>query len=39
MASKRFTPEQILIKLREAEAALAQGQTLGPISSHLSTLS
>ena len=29
MARKRFTVEQSIIKLREAEAALAQEQTLG----------
>ena len=27
MARKRFTAEQIILKLREAEAGLAQGQT------------
>jgi len=27
MARKRFTAEQIIIKLREAEVALAQGKT------------
>ncbi len=27
MSRKRFTPEQILGKLREAEVSLAQGQT------------
>ena len=29
MAGKRFTAEQIIMKLREAEAGLAQGQTVG----------
>ena len=29
MAGKRFTAEQIIIKLREAEVGLAQGQTVG----------
>jgi len=28
---RRFTPEQIIGKLREAEVALAQGQTVGQI--------
>ena len=28
MIRKRFTPEQIIGKLREAEVALAQGQTV-----------
>jgi transposase-like protein len=28
MARKRFTAEQIIIKLREAEVALAQGKTV-----------
>jgi hypothetical protein len=27
MSRKRFTPEQIIGKLREAEVALAQGET------------
>ena len=30
MAGKRFSAEQIIIKLREAEVGLAQGQTVGP---------
>ena len=29
MAQKRFAAEQIIIKLREAEVGLAQGQTVG----------
>ena len=29
MARKRFTAEQIIIKLREAEVGLAQGQRAG----------
>ena len=29
MGRKRFTPEQIIGKLREAEVALAQGRTAG----------
>ena len=29
MAGKRFSAEQIIIKLREAEVGLAQGQTVG----------
>ena len=32
MARKRFTAEQILMKLREAEVDLAQGQTVGQVS-------
>ena len=35
MASKRFTPEQIIIKLREAEVGLAQGQTVGQVSKQI----
>ena len=35
MASKRFTPEQIIIKLREAEVGLAQGQTVGQVSKRI----
>jgi putative transposase len=31
MSRKRFTPEQIIGKLREAEVALAQGQTAAQI--------
>ena len=31
MSRKRFTPEQILGKLREAEVALAQGQTTAQV--------
>ncbi len=31
MSRKRFTPEQILGKLREAEVALAHGQTAAPV--------
>ena len=30
VARKRFTAEQIIIKLREAEVGLAQGQTVAP---------
>ena len=29
MARKRYTAEQIISKLREAEVALAQGQSVG----------
>ena len=29
MAGKRFTAEQIIMKLREAEVGLAQGRTVG----------
>jgi putative transposase len=31
MSRKRFTPEQIIGKLREAEVGLAQGQTVGQV--------
>jgi putative transposase len=31
MSRKRYTPEQIIGKLREAEVALAQGQTVGQV--------
>ena len=31
MSRKRFTPEQIIGKLREAEVALAQGETEGQV--------
>ena len=31
MAGERFRAEQIIIKLREAEVGLAQGQTVGPV--------
>ena len=31
MASKRFTPEQIISKLREAEVLLAQGEKTGVV--------
>ena len=29
MARKRFTAEQIILKLREAEVSLTQGKTVG----------
>ena len=32
MARKRFTAGQIIMKLREAEVGLAQGQTVGQVS-------
>ena len=35
MARKRYTAEQIIIKLREAEVGLAQGQTVGPVSKQI----
>ncbi len=35
MSRKRFTPEQILGKLREAEVALAQGQTAAQVCRNL----
>ena len=31
MSRKRFTPEQIITKLREAEVALSQGMTVGQV--------
>jgi putative transposase len=31
MSRKRFTPEQIIVKLREAKVALVQGQTVGQV--------
>ena len=31
MPKKRFSPEQIMAKLREAEVELAKGQKIGPI--------
>ena len=31
MSRKRFTPEQIIGKLREAEVALSQGQTVAQV--------
>jgi len=31
MSRKRYTPEQIIAKLREAEVALAQGETVGQV--------
>jgi hypothetical protein len=31
MSRKRYTPEQIIKKLREAEVALAQGETTGQV--------
>ena len=31
MAGKRFSAEQIIMKLREAEVGLAQGQTVGQV--------
>ena len=33
--SRRKTPEQVIIKLREAEVVLAQGETVGQICRHL----
>jgi putative transposase len=35
MGKKRYTPEQIIGKLREAEVALAQGETAGQVSRSL----
>ena len=31
MSRKRFTPEQIIRKLREAEVALSKGETVGQV--------
>ena len=36
MGRKRFTPEKIIVMLREAEIALAQGMTVGEVSRQLS---
>ena len=35
MVKKRFTPEQIIGKLREAEVLLAQGQKMGLVSKRI----
>ena len=35
MARKRFTAEQIIMKLREAEMGLAQGRTVGQVSKQI----
>jgi putative transposase len=35
MSRKRYTPEQIIGKLREAEVALAQGQTAAQVCRNL----
>ncbi len=35
MPRKRYTPEQIISKLREAEVLLSQGQTVAQVSKHL----
>ena len=35
MAGKRYTAEQIIIKLRETEVGLAQGQTVGQVSKQI----
>ena len=35
MSRKRYTPEQIIGKLREAEVALAQGETAGQVCRNL----
>ena len=35
MTQKRYTAEQIIIKLREAEVDLAQGQTVGQVSKQI----
>lgn len=31
MGAKRYTPEQIILKLREAEVLLAQGVSVGEV--------
>jgi putative transposase len=36
MSRKRFTPEQIIAKLREAEIALSQGKAVASICRQLS---
>ena len=35
MSRKRYSPEQIIAKLREAEVALSRGMTVGQISRQL----
>ena len=35
MPRKRYTPEQIISKLREAEVLLSQGQTVAQVSKQL----
>ena len=35
MAREQFTAEQIIMKLREAEVGLAQGQTVGQMSKQI----
>ena len=35
MAGKRFSAEQIIMKLREAEVGLAQGQRVGQVSKQI----
>ena len=35
MSRRRYTPEQIIGKLREAEVLLSQGQTVGAVSRKL----
>ena len=37
MSRKRYTPEQIISMLREAEVALAQGQSVGQALSVIKT--
>ena len=39
MSRKRYTPEQIISMLREAEVALAQGQSIGQACRMLSDVS
>ena len=39
MSRKRFTAESIIIKLREAEVGLAQGQTVGQVCRQIGVLS
>ena len=36
MKRKRHTPEQIINKLREADAMLAAGRTIGQVVQHMS---
>lgn len=35
MATRRHSPEQIIVKLREAEVALGQGQTVGQVAKRI----
>jgi len=37
MARKRYTPEQVIGMLREAEVRLSQGEKIGPITGDIGT--